>query len=122
MFTLTIFLRAQAVEYDKTIVEELKSDGVYFGNPAENEIIESGNMFLIIHNPIESALTVMNLEAKEYCKQKLGNNFTSVFMKKLGKYTAYFSCEIRNKIDMSNLSTKVTISSLGKFKNFHRSF
>ena len=104
LFTITIFLNVQAVEYDKETIHELKSDGVYFGNPAENKIIGSGSMFLIIHNPIELAVTVMSEEAKKFCKQKLGNNFTSIFMKKLGRYTAYFSCEIKNKLDKYNLS------------------
>ena len=104
LFTITIFLNVEAAEYNIETIKELKSEGVYFGNPAENKIIGSGSMFLIIHNPTESALTVMNQEAKKYCKQKLGDKFTSIFMKKLGRYTAYFSCEIQNKLDKYNLT------------------
>ncbi len=57
-----------------------------------------------MHNPTELSLIVMQQGANEYCKQKLGNYFTTKFSKILGRYTAYFSCQLAdNYIEQYNL-------------------
>jgi hypothetical protein len=83
---------------------KLEKLGVYFGDPSENKIIGSGDMYVVIHNPTELALTVMKKGADKYCKQTLGDHYASNFMKLLGKYTSFFSCSITNKIIKYNLS------------------
>ena len=99
-FFITSTLSVQAVEYDTKTKNKLKNMGFYEGNPKENIMIEQEDMYVVIHNPTELALTVMEQGAKEYCRTKLGNdNNTSNFMKIFGLYTAYFSCEMQNKID-----------------------
>ena len=104
MFSITVTLSVQAVEFDKKTIEKLRKMEVYFGNPLENFIVGKGNMYVVIHNPTELALTVMTQEAREYCKQTLGNNYSSKFSKILGKYTAYYSCEMISKIDEFDIS------------------
>ena len=111
VFTITLSLSVKAEEYiikdyfDKASKEELKQMGVYFGNPKENKIVAQGDMYLIIHNPTELSFIVMDQEAKDYCKKKSSKyNYTSYFMRMLGRYTAYFACEMENKIDQYSLS------------------
>ena len=89
----TLNLNIQAEEYFK-------------GDPEENKIIGSGDMYVVIHNPSKLALTVMSVGAEEYCRDKLKNNDVSVFMQILGNYTAYFSCIINNKVDQYDLSVQ----------------
>ena len=108
-FSITFALNIEAVEYDKETIALLREWNVYFGDPRENKIIGQGDMYVVIHNPTELALTVMRQRAKDYCKQTLGNNFTSNFMEILNRYTAYFSCEMPNKINQYNLSKKEKI-------------
>ena len=59
---------AAAVNYDSHTINKLRELSVYFGDPTENIIIGSGDMFVIIHNPTELSITVMKQGAKEYCK------------------------------------------------------
>ncbi len=88
----------------KTSEEELRKLGVYFGNTLENKIIAKDDMYVIIHNPTKLSLTVMEQEAKNYCnKLSTKYNYASYFMRVLGKYTAYFSCEMANKVDQYDL-------------------
>ena len=98
LIVFTTTLSVYAVEYN------IENMGFYKGNPFENKIISSGDMYVVIHNPTELALTVMQIGAKVYCEQTLGNHFTSNFVKILGRYTAYFSCNEQNKLDHYNLT------------------
>ena len=102
-FSIAFTLSVETLEYDREMNKKLSDMGVYVGDPLENKIIGSEDMYVVIHNSTELSLTVMDHGARDYCKQTLGNNFTSKFMKILGRYTAYFSCEIQNKIDQYNL-------------------
>ena len=106
VFTMTTILSVQAVEFDKETKTKLNQMGVYFGDPSENKIIGQGDMYLVLHNPIELAFYVMEQEARKYCKQTLGNDYTTNFMKVLGRYTVYFSCEMQNIIDQYDLSVQ----------------
>ena len=98
-FFMTFILSVESVEYDKETKKELEIMGVYFGDPLENKIIGQGDMYVVIHNPTALALAVMGQEAVDYCRQIIGDNFTSSFIKILGRHTAYFSCNEKNKID-----------------------
>ena len=106
IFTINITLSVQAVEFDNETKTKLNQMGVYFGDPSENKIIGQGDMYLVLHNPTELAIDVMNQEARRYCKQTLGNNYTTNFMKVLGRYTAYFSCEMQDSYDQYDLSVQ----------------
>ena len=79
VFTINITLSVQAVEFDNETKTKLNQMGVYFGDPLENQIIGQGDMYIVLHNPAELALDVMNQEAKSYCKQTFGNNYTTNF-------------------------------------------
>ena len=96
----TLALNIQAEEQESLT----KKYNIFFGNHLDNIIVESSKMFVVIHNPTEFSLIVMNQEANKYCQSSMGNkNYKSLFMKVFGKYTAYFSCELTNKIDEYNL-------------------
>ena len=110
-FTITFVFNVKAVEYDindynnRITKEELTKMGIYYGNPLENKIIGKGDMYLIIHNPTELSLTVMEQEANDYCKKKSSKyDYISYFMRLLGRYTAYYSCEMENKVDQYDIS------------------
>ena len=104
-FFITSALGVQAVTYDMSTKAKLTDMGFFEGDIRENILIDQGNMYVVIHNPTELALTVMEQGAKNYCRTKLGNdNYTSNFMQILGRYTAYFSCEMQNKSNQYNLS------------------
>ena len=110
-FTITFVLNVKAVEYDikdyydRANKEELTKMGIYYGNPSENKIIGKGDMYVIIHNPTELSLTVMEQEANDFCKKKSSKyNYISYFMRLLGRYTAYYSCEMENKVDQYDIS------------------
>ena len=110
-FTITFVLNVKAAEYDindyydRADKEELTKMGIYYGNPIENKIIGKGEMYVIIHNPTELSLTVMEQEAIDFCKKKSSKyNYISYFMRLLGRYTAYYSCEMENKVDQYDIS------------------
>lgn len=105
IYFTTFALNLHAMDYDEGTKQKLKKMGVYFGDPSENVIIGTGEMYLIIYNPTELSFTLMGQEAKKYCKENLGNHYTSNYKKPLGRYTAYYSCEVQNnKIDQYNLT------------------
>lgn len=83
----------------------LNKMGFYAGDPSRNKILASGEMYVIVHNSSDILpITVMQNEANEFCKNKLGNNYTALYMQVFGKFTVYFSCEIFNKVDQYDLS------------------
>ena len=80
----------------------------YEGNEKDNIIISAGEMYVVIHNPREKSYTVMNAGAKKYCSERLGSNFSSVFMQSLDNYTAYFSCQMVDQyLSESSLSSEI---------------
>jgi len=110
-FIITFVLNVKAAEYDindyydRASKEELTKMGIYYGKPLENKIIGKGDMYVIIHNPTELSLTVMEQEANDFCKKKSSKyNYITYFMRLLGRYTAYYSCEMENKVDQYDLT------------------
>ena len=98
IYFITFSFNLFAMDYDSDIIKKLKNMGVYFGDPSENLIVGSGEMYVILHNPTELAFKVMIEKAKEFCIENSGSNYTSNFQKILGRYTAYYSCEIKNHL------------------------
>ena len=98
VFTITTTLSVHAAEFN---VDDIN---FYAGGPSANKIVTSGDMYVVIHNPIEFAYDAMEQGAKDYCKQTFGNNSITTYTRILGRYTAYFSCEMQNKIDQYTLS------------------
>ena len=76
MITITFSLSGETAELDN--LDDMGFYGVYFGNPSENIIIASGDMYTVIHNPTKLSLTVMGREAKEYCTFSWRNAFTTL--------------------------------------------
>ena len=76
------------------------------GNISENNFLLSEEMYGILFNPSQQDYVSLQIHAKNYCKENLGDNYTSLFFQPLGKYTIYFVCEIRQKIDQYNLTSK----------------
>ena len=62
-----------------------------------------------MHNPSEFAIVIMKRGADVYCEESLGDNSSSILVKLLGKYTAFFACKrVTNNIDQYNLSEEET--------------
>ena len=117
---ISLTFGAAATNYDSHTISKLKELGVYFGDPTENIIIGSGDMFVIIHNPTELSITVMKQGAKEFCKNKSANQiYSSDYMKLLGRYTAYFSCMLTNKISHFDLPQEEQDCITGIFKTMN---
>ena len=94
----------QAIEYNNSVRSKLNKLGAIFGDPSKNVIINSGNLYIIMHNPTEYSYNVMHNAAIEYCKNSFGDLYGSTLIKVLGKYSAYFSCSIQDKLKQYELS------------------
>jgi len=105
VLVITTILSVQADEHNDNAETESVSDA-YFDSSSETQTIGSGDKYVILHNSSELAFTIMGNEAKEFCKTNFGNHFTSIFRRTLGRYTAYFSCEMTNIIDQYDLSVE----------------
>ncbi len=104
LFTIIINFSAHAVDYDSKTIKELNELGVFLGDSRETKIIGKEGLYIILYNPSELSFKLMNQEANLYCSQSLGNNYTTLYLQRLGKYTSYFSCGIENKYDPYYLS------------------
>ena len=74
LFFVTAFLSLNIQGED--INDKLLQLGYYEGDPNENTIIGSGEMYVVIHNPTLLSITVTNFEAIEYCTKTLGEEYT----------------------------------------------
>ena len=109
ILTITFASKVGAIEYDKETKNKLNLLNVYGGDPSDNKIIDQGDMYLVMHNPSEFAIVIMKRGADVYCEESLGDNSSSILVKLLGKYTAFFACKrVTNNIDQYNLSEEET--------------